>query len=201
MEQKEGTPTNARYHLLTISASCLSRPQHILSSNSERALVIATLQDNLSARAAYDSNLRLNPKLLASHIDLLGFSITRDHISLLVFTISKESLLRLGKNIITALTDFQNHESTYRPRSVRLRMSNQELQGPHMALEVSLQLHTHHSDWEYDRYSSVGFYLHGRRGDWMRLWRMARLYKDSPENYRNLLVSSLQHQRALLQAR
>ncbi len=193
-------PARAQYYTLKISTSVLSQVPYILSSNSERALVIATLQDTLSARLSYNAEMKLNTKSLATHIDLLSFSITRDHIMLLVFSISEESLVKLGRILIERLTDFQNQEAVRFRNKVRLKSQIKRVAGPHVALDISCKLHSCHSDWEYDRYSSVGFYLHGRRGDWMRLWRLTRLYQNSEEHYYSLMQSALERKNTLLYA-
>src|SRR5690606_10730899 len=65
------------------------------------------------------------------------------------------------------------------------------LAGPHAALQQSVVLHLQHTDWEYDRYSSIGFYLHDRRGDWMHLWRLSQLYANDSTHYQMLLADGL----------
>ena len=67
-------------------------------------------------------------------------------------------------------------------------LRTKKLRGAHQALEQSVAIHSLHTDWEYDRYSSIGFYLHDRRGDWMRLWRLSQLYDNEPTHYRALVA-------------
>ncbi len=68
-----------------------------------------------------------------------------------------------------------------------------KLSGKHEALALSASIHLLHKDWEYDRYSSIGFYLHDRRGDWMKLWRLTQLYDNDATLYREYLERTQSH--------
>ena len=70
-------------------------------------------------------------------------------------------------------------------------MNIRKLAGEHEALGLSADIHLIHKDWEYDRYSSIGFYLHDRRGDWMKLWRLTKLYDNNAAAYRNFIQHAL----------
>lgn len=187
------------YYTLTIKADSRQYTDQIIFSNSERAFIIAILQDCLgSAARDSPSNLGIAQHLHTAHYtDLLGFSITRSHISLVAFSLSRETLRSLGAHIINKLCEFQENEHTSAPKTVTPRLTINRLPGPHMALHSTLLIHAQHTDWEYDRYSSIGFYLHERRGDWMRLWRMVQLYEGDPSEYRRLLMPLVNQNRRL----
>lgn len=157
--------------------------QRLLRTNNERAFIISQLQDLLSPRLL----ISVVPphKQLASCIDLLAFSITPETIQLLLFAIDVSVITQITTNICNRLAQYQDE---YRPTNsmchTKPYIAVKKLHGPHQALAYSVTLHLLHEDWEYDRYSSIGFYLHDRRGDWMRTWRLAQLYENDPTTYR-----------------
>jgi len=163
----------------------------LMRSNSERAFIIAQLQYFLSPRLILGEIPAY--KQLASCIDLLSFSIKNSAIELLIFSID----LKLCRYFASCITEqFYQYRSEQNPSSaivakLKVRTTIRELTGPHQALATSLALHLRHEDWEYDRYSSIGFYLHDRRGDWMRTWRLAQLYENKPEYYLGLIHNRL----------
>ena len=63
------------------------------------------------------------------------------------------------------------------------------LAGRHEALCVSKEIHLLHEQWRYDRYSSIGFYLDDRRGDWMRPYRLTSLFNAQPKQYLQFIKS------------
>lgn len=174
--------TTPGYYLLTIGTVGGVR---FLRSNNERAFIIAQLQDLLNTRSILEEPTP--HRRLAAHIDLLAFSIQPTDIRLIIFSISRTSLAQLSRSITQRLLQFQSDNSPARRPSIQPTAMIIRLAGPHNALLQTLSLHLRHTDWEYDRYSSIGFYLHDRRGDWMRLWRLARLYKNRPSTYRHML--------------
>ncbi len=173
------------YYLVTIRPSS---PGLLLRTNNERAFIISCLQDSLSNRTVLTA---INPSVhLAIHIDLLSFSILKEAVQLIVFTIAQSSLEALTNNLKSSLAQYQSdtfNRYTNKAACVVTTSSMRRLAGPHEALNMSVQLHLNHSDWEFDRYSSIGFYLHDRRGDWVRLWRLSQLYENTTSNYRHLI--------------
>jgi len=185
MRMNKHSQTYGYYHvtLSTDGAHLLMR------SNSERAFVIAQLQYFLSPRLILGEIPAY--RQLASCIDLLAFSIKTDAVHLVIFSIDPA----LGRYFTKCLTDqlyqYQSEQNPAFGHTYTIRTSIEKLAGPHDALAHSLTIHLLHEDWEYDRYSSIGFYLHDRRGDWMRTWRLARLYDNDCELYRNLIHGQL----------
>lgn len=186
--------TTHGYYALSLSSPDGS---DLIRSNSERAFIISLFQDTLSPRFILNQGVAYQQ--LSACIDLLAFSITRKDIRLIVFTIDTHATKALLRTIQLRLAEFQTtttprpftsqtHGSLHPPVS---RSTTQKLYGPHHALLNTLSLHHRHSDWEYDRYSSIGFYLHDRRGDWMRIWRITRLYRNDPHYYFTLIRKAL----------
>jgi hypothetical protein len=51
------------------------------------------------------------------------------------------------------------------------------------ALDTSRLIHLACDNWRVSRYSSIGFYLDDRRGDWLQAWRLAKLYGNNSRWY------------------
>ena len=171
-----------------ISLTSLNK-KPLLSTNNERAFIISQLQDLLSHRLLLDA-LPAH-RQLASCIDLIAFSITRGSVSLIIFSIDTSIAVYFINCLSARLSQYKSDTSPSRPtpsidhQSIHTSISR--LRGPHHTLGQTIKIHLKHDDWEYDRYSSIGFYLHDRRGDWMRTWRIARLYNQDPKNCRRLI--------------
>lgn len=161
----------------------------LLKSNNERAFVISQLQDILSPRPA--PHPLPEYQQFSSYIDLLGFSIQADAIQFITFGIDYAAVKNLTTYICERLATYQ---SEYEVRAfTRVPVIHiEKLRGPHQALEKTVSIHSCHTDWEYDRYSSIGFYLHDRRGDWMRVWRLTSLFDHDPVNYHQLMQNRLE---------
>ena len=171
------------YYRISIS---LRNGHKLLRSNGERAFIMAQLQDLLSPRLIIGDIPAY--RQMASCVDLLAFSIKPSAIELLIFSIDKMITKDFMHRITARLAQHQYEYQTARyASSPELQKTIRILQGPHDALTESLLIHQLHEDWEFDRYSSIGFFLHDRRGDWMRLWRLAQLYDNDPEIYRDLI--------------
>lgn len=177
-QQKE-TP---RYYMITISSL---NGRRLFYTNDERAFAISQLQDLLSSRSILEAP---EPhRRLAAHIDLMAFSIHERDMRCVVFAISLSSLHTFMGALTQRIYQYQSdHRSTkdFLPKPVTMSV---RLAGPHHALNTTILIHLRHSDWEFDRYSSIGFFLHDRRGDWMRPWRISRLYNNDPARYLALM--------------
>ncbi len=179
MKQERNEKTNGFYH----AQICSAVSSRFFNSNNERAFVSLQIQQLLTFRSVLEDPLYA--KSLAHHIDLLAYSITEEGIQLLAYCIDISSL----HHCLAILTERLNqYRSEYRAPAhyfnISTSVSLRKLTGEHEALSISADIHLIHKDWEYDRYSSIGFYLNDRRGDWMRLWRLARLYENDAAAYR-----------------
>lgn len=180
---------HAGYYLITIRPNIQDT---LLANNSERAFVISQLQDMLTMRLFPET--RPISHNLAAHIDLLAFSILKEAVQVVIFAIAPSSAQLLATNLCKNIQ--QHKEEWVRTNTSSMGRGNasialRKLAGQHEALQASVQLHIVHLDWEYDRYSSIGFYLHDRRGDWMRIWRLTHIYESDASNYRSLCLLAL----------
>lgn len=182
MKHIRNTSRSGYYYLQLKS---VGQNNKLLPSNTSRAFVVAQLQDLLAVRTVLEEPLAR--RLFASHIDLLAFSILPTHITLIVFSIASTSVKQLGGVLANRIAEFDQTAAGALPIHVHLRA----IDGVHNALVESISLHLEHTDWEADRYSSIGFFIHDRRGDWMRLWRLAEIFDHDPDQY----LSLLNHQR------
>lgn len=160
--------------------------KNLLQSNNERAYIMSQLQDILNPHFVFtDVPLRLQ---LAPTIDLLAFHIGVKSIELLVFAIDKTASHYLALTLLRRLEEYRNDYCIQGPtREADAMIAVYLLEGVHNALIQSLAIHRMSIHWESDRYSSVGFYLYDRRGDWMRTWRLAQLYDNISAEYLRML--------------
>lgn len=172
--------TNGYYH----ARVCSAESSRFFKTNNERAFIRVQIQQLLAARSVLEDPLYA--KSLAHHIDLLAFSISPDGLELLAYCIDISSLEHLINILLERLTQFQSEYQLYKQRP-DASISIRKLAGEHEALSLSANIHLLHNDWEYDRYSSIGFYLHDRRGDWMKLWRLTKLYDNDASTYRQFV--------------
>ena len=184
MKDETIAKTNGYYHARVYSGG----PQRFFKTNNERAFIGVQIQQLLAARSVLEDPLYA--KSLAHHIDLLAFSISEDGIQLLAYCIDIASLQHLMNILLQRLAQYRSEYQLYKNQpdaSVTIR----KLAGEHEALGLSADIHLLHKDWEYDRYSSIGFYLHDRRGDWMKLWRLTKLYDNDTSKYRHFIQHTL----------
>ena len=172
--------TNGYYHVQVCSAESI----RFFKTNNERAFVGVQLQQLLAARSVLEDPLYA--KSLAHHIDLLAYSISEEGIQLLTYCIDISSLQHLVNIVLERLAQYRSEYRLY-IRQPDASVSIRKLVGEHEALALSADIHLLHKDWEYDRYSSIGFYLHDRRGDWMKLWRLTKLYDNDTSAYRRFV--------------
>ena len=172
--------TNGYYHVQVSSAES----NRFFKTNNERAFVGVQLQQLLAARSVLEDPLYA--KSLAHHIDLLAYSISEEGIQLLTYCIDISSLQHLVTILLERLAQYRSEYRLY-IRQPDASVSIRKLIGEHEALALSADIHLLHKDWEYDRYSSIGFYLHDRRGDWMKLWRLTKLYDNDVSAYRRFV--------------
>lgn len=165
--------------------------EKLLHTNNERAFIISCLQDLLTPRLFVNNTFE--HKQFASCLDLLAFSIRADAVECVVFSIDHAMPVQLVNHLSSRLMQYQDEygvRNNCTPQTPLCRVK--KLRGPHHALSKTISLHLSHIDWEYDRYSSIGFYLHDRRGDWMRTWRLVRLYGGNSLNYLHLLENYIE---------
>lgn len=187
--------TNGYYHLRVSSA----QTNRFFTRNDERAFIGVQLQQLLAARSVLEDPL--NAKSLAHHIDLLAYSISEHGIQLLAYCIDSSSLQQLIAILLARLSQYQSEYRLYdKQKKPEVSVVMRKLTGRHEALSLSTDIHLLHKDWEYDRYSSIGFYLHDRRGDWMKLWRLTQLYNNDAKVYRDFILRNNRHYKRTINA-
>jgi hypothetical protein len=154
----------------------------------DKAYFISLLRSALSPHDRLQQH-SLSADTLAIEIDLLAYSLTETGVHLLVYTIRKQALHELGQRLQTRYAEYIQNQPMFNMLPFETIFIFDKLLGPHEALNISREIHLLHDDWRYDRYSSIGFYLDDRRGDWIRLWRLARLYENQPSQYLDYLKS------------
>lgn len=174
----------ASYYFVTVSSATNAK---LLATNNERAFVVAQLQDLLTVRSCLEEPF--NRLALAYQIDLLAYSLMPYSMQFVLFAIAPSSVTALVSLITERLTAYQSDQAINRSSLIQPIIQTETLYGPHEALQTTVSLHLSHPNWEYDRYSSIGFYLHDRRGAWMRLWRLAHLYDNEPKHYLQLILA------------
>lgn len=174
--------TNGYYHIHICSPSS----KRFFKTNNERSFIGVQLQQLLAARSVLEDPLYV--KSLANHIDLLAYSISENGVHLLAYCIDASSMQHLISILLERLRHYQSEYGvSMHTRQLAPAISMKKLSGQHEALLLSANIHLLHKDWEYDRYSSIGFYLHDRRGDWMKLWRLTQLYDNDSAVYRDYI--------------
>jgi len=158
------------------------------SSDLDKAYFMTILQDNLSPRTRI-SELSMHSLGYADSIDLLAYSLTRRGVHLLVYTSQKSAIEELGQVLLLGYVEFIQDNPAFTALPFETVFLFDHLAGRHQALAVSRDIHMRHTDWRYDRYSSIGFYLDDRRGDWMRPRRLTSLFHNKPRQYLRFIKS------------
>ena len=172
------------YYLIRIIVRGAGR---LLTSNNERLFVITRLQTLLEYRARV-STIPLY-RQLSTCIDLLAYHISGEEISLVLFSLSKPAINELLRELLDGLREYRySYGQVTMPRFHQIVT---KLAGPHDCLAATVSVHTAAKDWENTRYTSIGFYIDERRGDWMRIWRMSTIFEESAEKYRALLYAHI----------
>lgn len=165
-----------------VSASAL---EEFFLDGTERAFFISMLQDLLSNVSSQHSTIPSFTK----DIDLLAYSLSRTGVHLLVYAQSKIALESLGQTLLIRYTEYLSTHSLRRKLPFDGIFIFDHLTGRHEALGVSKEIHQIHKNWRTEQYSSIGFYLDDRRGDWMRPYRLTNIYHNQPALYLAYLYS------------
>jgi hypothetical protein len=156
--------------------------------NDDKAFFMILLQDSLSPQKKLDEQTTRTHGY-SSEIDLLAYSLTTTGAHLLVHTSRKASLEDFGQALLSAYQTYLQEKLTLDQLPFDTIFVFDKLAGRHEALGVSRDIHLLHEDWRGDRYSSIGFYLDDRRGDWMRPYRLTSLFEAKPKLYVRFLKS------------
>ena len=170
------------YYSVTVAARDTHR---LFTSNNERLFIISQLKVLLEYRARV-STLPLY-RQLSTCIDLLAYNVAENGLSLALFSLSETAVRQLLRELFDSLREYRYSYNLSTP--LHFCQVVTKLSGPHDCLATTLAIHTTARDWESGRYSSIGFYLNDRRGDWMRIWRMSKLFNGSASQYQDLVTA------------
>ena len=148
----------------------------------DKSFFISLIQDNLSPRARLDEYPGIS-KRYPTEIDLLAYSLTPTGVHLLIHTSRRSAIEEFGQMLLIAYGKYLQDTHIVKDLPFDTIFIFDKLRGRHEALSVSREIHLLHDDWRYDRYSSIGFYLDDRRGDWMRPYRLTSLFGGKPKQY------------------
>ena len=156
--------------------------------NDDKAYFLTLIQDNLSPRKKLHA-VSVRAHGYSMDVDLLAYSLTETGVHLLVHTVRKSAIEDLGQALLLSYQTYLQQRSTSQQLPFDTIFIFDKLAGRHEALNVSKEIHLLHEDWRYDRYSSIGFYLDDRRGDWMRPFRLTSLFESKPKLYLRFIKS------------
>lgn len=155
----------------------------------DKARFLSLLQSTLSPRHRLQQFSR-HEDILSVEVSLLAYSLTKTGVHLLVHSLRKQAVTELGERLLLEYAHLLNQGSALPSLPFDSLFIYDRLAGPHEALTVSREIHLLHRQWRQDRYSSIGFYLDDRRGDWMSLWRLTRLYDNDASQYLRYLLAA-----------
>ena len=158
------------------------------TNDTDKAFFMTLIQDCLSPRKKLQE-LSSRPIGYSSEIDLLAYSLTTTGVHLLVYTTRKSSIENFGQELLLSYQTYLQQQSALTLLPFDTVFIFDTLAGRHEALTVSREIHLLHDDWRNDRYSSIGFYLDDRRGDWMRPYRLTSLFEAKPKLYARFIKS------------
>jgi hypothetical protein len=157
-------------------------------NNTDKAFFLSLIQDSLSPRTRL-ADYHFDHRDYAHEIDLLAYSLTTNGVHLLIYTKRKTAIEELGEVLLLNYAAYIHQDRLVRVLPFDSIFIFDSLAGRHEALGVSREIHLLHEDWRNDRYSSIGFYLDDRRGDWMRPLRVTALFDSQPRHYLEFINS------------
>jgi hypothetical protein len=158
------------------------------NDNEDKAFFMTLIQDSLSPRGKL-TELKVRTGGYSSEIDLLAYSLTETGVHLLVHTTRKTAIEEFGQALLFSYQTYIQQRLLLKQLPFDTIFIFDKLAGRHEALNVSREIHLLHDEWRYDRYSSIGFYLDDRRGDWMRPYRLTSLFNAKPTHYLQFIKS------------
>ena len=171
--------TKDTYYHLWIAAA---KDQVFFQTNLDKAMIISLFQKLLSPRG----NLK-NPNH-SEELNLIAYSLTDFGMNLLLSAASAKVVEDFGQDLLTRYAHYLQEQRTWEILPFDTIFAYDKLTDEHEALAISREIHLLHEDWRNDRYSSIGFFLDDRRGDWLSPWRLADLYDNDSVWYQNFLI-------------
>lgn len=176
--QKDG------YYHLWIAAA---KDQVFFETTLDKAYVIFLFQTLLSPRMGLDHTSAAY-KNYSSELELIAYSLTDFGMNLLISATSAQIIEDFGQSVLIHYSEFLTEQRAWETLPFDTIFTYDCLADEHESLAISREIHLLHDDWRHDRYSSIGFYLDDRRGDWLHPWRLTNLYNNDAQWYQNFLV-------------
>lgn len=174
------SPPQKDYYHIWIAAA---KDQTFFQNNLDKAYILLLFQEILSPRA------NIGTSDVPEHLHLLAYSLNDFGMNLLVESSGGVRLVEdFGQQLLTRYADYIHAQQSWEALPFDTVFTYDALSDEHEALSISREIHLLHHDWRNDRYSSIGFYLDDRRGDWFSGWQLADLYDNDPVWYQNFLM-------------
>ena len=180
-----GTKYESGYFHVWISST---EQATFFTSDIDKAFFLTLMQDTLSPRLKLKEHYPYHYHY-SNDIDLLAFSLTNVGVHLLVHAACAAAIDEFGQTLLFAYGDYLQDQEHHASLPFDGAFVFDKLLGRHEALQMSKKIHLLHEDWRGDRYSSIGFYVDDRRGDWMRPYRITSLFEGNGRHYVRFLKS------------
>lgn len=174
------SPPRKDYYHVWIAAA---KDQTFFQSNLDKAYILLLFQEILSPR------INATTSGVSEYVHLLAYSLNDFGMNLLVESSrGVRSVEDFGQQLLTRYADYIHAQQSWKALPFDTVFTHDTLSDEHEALSISREIHLLPDDWRHDRYSSIGFYLDDRRGDWLCAWQLANLYDNDPVWYQNFLM-------------
>ena len=189
LQSRTPSKTKDQYYHLWIAAA---KDQIFFQTGYDKAFFISLLQDYLSPRANLGQWSRRHQGY-AAELDLIVYSLTDFGINLLVCTSNVEAVEDFGQSLLSHYAVYLSQQQSWEVLPFDTVFVYDHLADEHEALGVSREIHLLHDDWQGDRYSSIGFFINDRRGDWLQPWRLTNLFNNDQDWYFNFMLEDSDH--------
>ncbi len=183
MKTRKKSVVKDQYYHLWIAAA---KDQVFFASDIDKAFFIALFQDYLSPRANLGEWSRRHQGY-AQELDLIVYSLTDFGVNLLLCTSDTEAVEDFGQALLSNYAVYLSQQTAWEVLPFDTIFTYDHLADEHEALAISRDIHLLHQHWQDDRYSSIGFYIDDRRGDWMQPWRLTNLFNNDRQWYLNFM--------------
>lgn len=158
--------------------------------NLDKAFFISMLQDHLSPHKKMRGQIG-HGQSYADSIDLTAYSLTTTGVHLLVKPSKENCLDKFAHDMLVGYLNYFLNKHKGKDSPFKSIFIYDKIISADEALKTSIDIHLMHDDWRGDKYSSLGFFLDDRRGDWLKAYHIASLYDFNPANYLAMIIENL----------
>ncbi len=177
-------PPKEKYYHLWIAAA---KDKVFFENNLDKAYLISLFQRYLSPRASLNST-----PTYSKDLQLIAYSLTEYGMNLLLVGANSHIVEDFGQSLLLDYANYIQEQRVWEILPFDTIFAYDNLADEHEALATSREVHLLHDNWRSDRYSSIGFYLDDRRGDWLHAEHLANLYNNDSIWYQNYLMDDTQ---------